>query len=314
MDDKVFKIPVLFLMFNRPDTTQLVFNKIRGVKPKLLFIAADGPRENKPNEHEKCRAARDILNQVDWDCKLHTLFRDKNLGCKIAVSDAITWFFYHVEAGIILEDDCLPNQSFFFFCEELLQRYMNDERIMMISGDNFLFGTKRGSYSYYFSRYCHIWGWATWRRAWELYDVDIKLWPTIKENKILSDIYKMDKLVNYWSNYFELIYQNKIDSWDYQWFFACLMNSALSIVPNVNLISNIGFNHDATHTRGESKYANLESQEISFPIKHPPFLVRDFILDSKEEKDMYISQISRNRLKKLGQLKPFLSELFLRNG
>jgi len=153
------KAPVLLLIFNRPDTTQLVFNKIRKARPAELYIAADGPRKNQPDDPENCRKAREILRQVDWDCKISTLFREENLGCKIGVSSAIDWFFSEVEEGIILEDDCVPDQSFFQFCQELLARYRDDKRVMMISGDNFQFGRRRTDYSYYFSQYVHIWGW-----------------------------------------------------------------------------------------------------------------------------------------------------------
>ncbi len=167
---KRLTIPVLFLIFNRPDTTQPVFNEIREAKPTKLFVAADGPRDNKKGEKEECEKTRKIIEQVDWDCELYKLYRDKNLGCKIAVSSAIDWFFENVEEGIILEDDCLPHPSFFRFCQELLEKYKGDERVFVISGDNFLFGRKRTNYSYYFSRYNHCWGWAGWIRTLSDYD------------------------------------------------------------------------------------------------------------------------------------------------
>lgn len=276
MSDWEIKTPVLFLIFNRPDTTQRVFNEIRRVKPKELFVSADGPRENKPLEVEKCQATRDIvLKQVDWDCKVYTNFRDKNLGCKIAVSSGIDWFFENVEEGIVLEDDTLPHPTFFRFCEELLQRYSDDSRIMMISGDNFQFGQKRTPYSYYFSRYPHIWGWASWRRAWKYYDVEMRLWPEIRDGKWLFDILGDKKAVSYWMNIFEKVYKGEINTWDYQLTFAFWIQSGLTILPNVNLISNIGFTCDATHTRKKNKIAGLKFEPLQFPLIHPPVILRD---------------------------------------
>jgi len=282
--------PILFIIFNSPEETQRVFAKIREVKPKFLYIAADGPRPNKIQRDKKCEATRDIIHQIDWDCEFSTLFRESNLGCKVAVSTAITWFFDNVEAGIILEDDCLPTNSFFFFCQELLERYKDDKSVMMISGDNFHLGKNKPSYSYYFSRYAHIWGWATWRRAWHLFDVDIKLWSHVRNEKILSEIFKRKNLSWFWEKNFQSVYQKELDTWDYQWVFACLVNNGLSIVPEVNLISNIGFNEDATHTKdANNKYANLERHEIQFPLSHPPLVARDTALDSLQDEEMYIS-------------------------
>jgi hypothetical protein len=175
---EICNTPVLFLIFNRPNTTEQVFEAIAKAKPRCLFVAADGPRTDKEGEAEKCQAVRDIIKRVDWDCEVKTLFREQNLGCKEAVSSAITWFFEQVEEGIILEDDCLPSDSFFSFCAELLEKYRDDKRIMMISGDNFQDGIQRGDASYYFSSVPWIWGWATWRRAWRLYDREMQTFPS----------------------------------------------------------------------------------------------------------------------------------------
>jgi len=188
MNGLYLKTPVLFLVFNRPDTTRRVFEAIRAARPARLFLVADGPRERQPDDKEKCERVRYIATDIDWDCEVKTLFRKENLGCKNGVSSAIDWFFSHVDEGIILEDDCLPTESFFWFCEELLRRYRNDSRVMQICGSNFLRGWQRNNDSYYFSGYGPIWGWASWRRAWIYYDVDMKLWPEVKEKKILLDI------------------------------------------------------------------------------------------------------------------------------
>jgi hypothetical protein len=279
--------PVLFLIFNRPDTTWKVFEVIRMVKPQKLFVAADGPRSEKPNELEKCMEARKIATAVDWDCEIKTLFRDQNLGCKFAVSSAIDWFFDHVEEGIILEDDCLPHPTFFRFCEEMLARYRNDTRIMMVSGDNFQFGKQRTQDSYYFSRYPHIWGWATWRRTWQKYDVGIRQWPIIKNGGGLKDILKNRKVEEYWNDIFDGVYNNTYDTWDYQLLFTCLINNKLNIVPNANLITNIGFGRDASRTTRKNKLSEIPLAEMRFPLMHPQFIIRDTLADEVTEREQF---------------------------
>ena len=169
----MFQTPILFLIFNRPDTTKRVFESIRSIKPAKLYIAADGDRKDKVGEDLLCKDTRSIIDLIDWECEIKTLFRPENLGCKIAVSSAIDWFFENEEQGIILEDDCLPNESFYIYCETLLNYYAFNERIMHISGNNFQDGMMRGNGSYYFSNYNHIWGWASWKRAWKAYNVDL---------------------------------------------------------------------------------------------------------------------------------------------
>jgi hypothetical protein len=282
------KTAVLFLIFNRPDTTKQVFEAIRKAKPPRLYIAADGPRSDKPGEAEKVEETRRIATQVDWDCEVKTLFREKNLGCRVGVSSGIDWFFENEEEGIILEDDCLPSQSFFWFCEELLERFRTDERIFIISGDNFQFGKRRTSESYYFSRYTHIWGWASWRRTWQKYDVEMKLWPTVRDGKWLYDILQDRKDVNYWQNIYERVFNNKIDTWDYQVNFSCWVNSSLNIIPNNNLVSNIGFGADSTHTAdGNSPFFKIPHCELSFPLKHPTIMVRDALADGITKRDQF---------------------------
>ena len=285
------KTPVLLNAFNRPDLTQKVFDKIREVKPIKLYFAVDGPRQNIASESDLCKKTRDIIKQIDWDCKLHTNFRDRNSGCKSAVSSNIDWFFKNEEKGIILEDDTLPHVTFFRFCEELLERYKDDERIMMVSGDNFQFGKKYTEYSYYFSRYAHVWGWASWRRAWKYYDIDMKLWPKVRDGGLLSNILGgKGRVVSYWSNTFEKVYKGGINTWDYQWLFACWMQNGLAILPEVNLISNIGFGHSSVHTRSKGMLANLESEDVVFPLVHPPYMVRSMAADKFIEKCQFGSQ------------------------
>jgi hypothetical protein len=267
--------PVLFLIFNRPDTTQKVFDAIKKAKPKQLFVAADGPRENKEGEKEKCEQARKVIEQVDWDCKVKTLFRDKNLGCKVAVSSAIDWFFENVKEGIILEYDCLPDQSFFWFCRELLEHYRDDTRIMTISGDNFQFDRKRGEGTYYFSKYVHIWGWATWRRAWKHYDVNMKNFGEFKKEAQINNVFNIKQQQKYWMKIFQLVHEGKIDTWDYQWAYTCFINNGLCVTPNVNLVSNIGFSSNNTHTKDKSStFSEMKAREIT-DIIYPNFVLAD---------------------------------------
>ena len=272
----MMKTPVAFLIFNRPDTTEKVFEAIRAAKPPKLLVVADGARSDRPDEAEKCEAARKIIEGVDWQCEVLTNYSEVNLGCKQRVSSGLDWVFKNVEEAIILEDDCVPHPTFFHFCEELLNYYRDDERIMVISGDNYQFGHKRTQYSYYFSRYNHCWGWATWRRAWQYYDIEMKLWSKIRDGNWLRAILEEPRAVKYWSKIFQAVYEEKINSWAYRWTFACWLQSGLTVLPNVNLVSNIGFGTEGTHTTdSRNPYANLPTEKICFPLQHPPFIIRD---------------------------------------
>jgi hypothetical protein len=262
--------PVAFIIFNRPDTTERVFVEIAKARPPKLLVVGDGPRAERQGEAEKVAATRAIIQRVDWDCEVITNFSDVNLGCKRRVSSGIDWVFEQVEDAIILEDDCLPDPSFFRYCQEMLERYRHNQRIGMISGDNFQFGRRNGDESYYFSKYFHIWGWATWRDRWvDSYDVTIEKWPTIRDEGRLVDMVGDAREARYWGEIFERVYLAKIDTWDYQWVFANWVNGRLSIVPAVNLISNIGFGQNATHTKGASELENLPTTPIKFPLSHP---------------------------------------------
>ena len=273
------KTPILFLIFNRRNTAEQVFEKIREQQPKYLYIAADGPRPNVPDDQENCRKTRAIIDLIDWDCELKTLFRDENLGCRNNVSQAISWFFENVEEGIILEDDCLPDPSFFQFCEEMLEFYRHDTRIMHISGNNFQQGIQRGTGSYYFSHIPHIWGWATWRRAWKYYDVNIASYGDVvlKNN---HQLFHHRELMDYYKPAFYNVYAKGFNTWDSQWNYIINEQHALSILPNVNLISNIGFSPDALHTKQlDHPYNNLPCKAMEFPLKHPRQMFPDVHAD-----------------------------------
>ncbi len=272
----MFATPVLFLVFNRPEKTSQVFERIRSARPVKLFIAADGPRHNKEGDVELCDQVRKgILDHIDWPCEIHTLFRKENMGCRLAVSSAINWFFENVEDGIILEDDCLPDLSFFSFCAELLEYYRHDENVMMVSGDNFL-PEQRGTGSYYFSRYTHIWGWATWRRAWKHYDLSMEQWPAFRKEKRFSEflpspVYeKVEKI-------FDAAFAGKTTTWDTQWMFSCWAHRGLSVMPNVNLVSNI--DPAGTHMKVYDPCIDIPSHAMHFPLLHPSEVKPDEVAD-----------------------------------
>ncbi|GBL12549.1 hypothetical protein MSj_04069 [Microcystis aeruginosa Sj] len=308
MSDFQLTTPVAFLIFNRPDTTARVFEAIRQAKPPKLLVVADGPRPDRADDIEKCKAARAIIDGVDWDCQVLKNYSEVNLGCGKRPATGITWVFEQVEEAIILEDDCLPHPTFFRFCEELLGYYRHDERIMAISGDNFQFGRKRTDYSYYFSRYNHIWGWASWRRAWKYFDYDLKLWPKIRQEDWLTSILENRKVVEYWTKNFQRTYEGDATVWDYRWTFACWIQNGLTILPNVNLVSNIGFGEDATHTiGGKSRVANLPVKAMNFPLKHPPFLLRQGEADDFTYRNLFESSLFSRFLRKLSSVKVFVN-------
>lgn len=281
--------PVLFLIFNRPDVTLRVFNAIALAKPAQLFIAADGPRANKPGEKEKCDITKQIvLDAINWDCQVYTLFREENWGCGKAVAGAITWFFDHVEQGIILEDDCLPTQSFFRFCDEMLNKYKNSEQIYAVSGTNLL-GSYNSTYSYTYSIIGGIWGWASWRRAWQHFDSDISCWKKNFIKQTIRENIKNEKIFNYYAEIFNTNLTDPVDTWDYQWLFARFLNAGISIVPIKNQIQNIGFGKDATHTFDSGSTLNsIKIEDLIFPLKEADTIIPDRAFDQKIFKEFLV--------------------------
>lgn len=260
----MYDIPILLIIFNRLETTKQVFSQISKVKPKQLFIAADGPRISKNGESEICEETRNwVKSNINWDCEVKTLFREQNLGCGLAVSGAINWFFDNVDMGIVLEDDCMPSNSFFQYCKENLFRYKNNESVMHIAGYNPLNKIK-SKYSYTFTNIQHCWGWASWKRAWKKYKFNI-----ILDKNIYLNSYFNNKHVNeYWSRVFKEIESHLIDTWDYQWTYCILLNQGLCLLPTQNLISNIGF-ASGTHFNDPNRNiaARYEIESIAHPKK-----------------------------------------------
>lgn len=300
--------PVVLIIFNRPDMTERVFTEITKVKPRKLFVIADGPRPDRPDDVEKCAAARAVVERVDWDCEVFRDYSDVNLGCGLRPSTGITWVFQSVEKAIILEDDCVPDPTFFPYCEELLERYRDDERIMHIGGMH-PYGRQRTSYSYYFSLFPTVWGWATWRRAWRHFDIAIRRWSELRESSWLVDMAGDGKAAETLRGVFDHAYtaEGQVDYWDYQWIFGCWSQHGLAAIPGVNLIRNIGFGPEATHTKFPSDgQLDLPTAKMEFPLRHPSCLVRDreadyFIINKQhviaEERESRPSMYRRARSK-----------------
>lgn len=285
------KSPILFLIFNRPDICQRVFDKIRKNRPSRLYIAADGPRLHKAGEDILCNASRSITEHIDWDCKVQRLYHPANLGCKKAVSSAITWFFGQEEEGIILEDDCMPADDFFIFCDILLEKYRYDNRIRCITGSN-LQKQQWGSASYYFSQCSNIWGWASWRRVWKAYDADLANYHEQDVKLQLQKLFTDQFVLAEWLSIFKKLKAAEIDTWDYQFHLINFFENGLCATPNVNLISNIGFRSDATHTHDPNRYSfNIPTGSLK-DIQHPVYFIpekeadqflfrQEFFLDEK---------------------------------
>ncbi|WP_295771983.1 nucleotide-diphospho-sugar transferase [uncultured Mucilaginibacter sp.] len=269
---------VLFIVFNRPHTTRQVFEQIRNARPPRLYVAADGPRNNKPEEEALCKQVRQITDEINWPCEVETLYSESNLGCKEAVSTAITWFFENEAEGIILEDDCLPANDFFKFCDVMLDKYRHDTRIRHIGGSNLQKGRNWGNGAYYYSNLTHVWGWAGWRRVWQEYDKNLTRYDDALVRQQLANIFDDHLILDSWEVIFKEVKAGRIDTWDYQLTFLNFFNNGLSVIPNVNLISNIGYGQGATHTADTANdFANTPLQSLPDEIVHP-----DFILPQKQ--------------------------------
>lgn len=272
--------PVAYIVFNRPEITRQSFAVIREQRPKQLFIIADGPRESHESDLVKCAEVRDIVDNVDWDCEVHHNYAEQNMGLKNRVSSGLDWVFNQVEEAMILEDDCIAHPDFFSFCNALLERYREENKVAVITGNNFQQGRWRGEASYYFSKYNHCWGWATWRRSWQKYDGDLTFWPEWKT----TDDY-MAKLPSvserrYWGQIFDKVKAKKIDSWAYPWTASVWHYGGLTASPNVNLVSNIGFGEDATHTKDKgSASSRISVDSLSHSLVHPNTVIQHLEAD-----------------------------------
>jgi hypothetical protein len=291
-------VPVALLIFNRPDTTAQVWKKIAAARPRHLLVVADGPRPDRAGEAGACSTARAVTERVDWPCEVRRTYADRNMGCAERVASGLGWVFEQVEEAIILEDDCVPDPSFFPFCREVLLRYRHDDRVAAVSGDNFLGGGPRTGSSYYFSLVCHVWGWATWRRSWRHFDPDMRRWPELRARGWLRELWPDPAMARYWTDIFDRAHRREIDTWDYAWNFSCWREGAVTATPTVNLVSNIGFDQRATHTAAASRVSGIPAGTMEFPLTHPPSIVRD----TGAERDAY----------RMGQTPPPRPTLFSR--
>lgn len=281
--------PILLIAFNRLDTTKQVFNSIRRQKPNHLYISSDGPRTHIPEESNKINELRDyLLKNIDWNCQVKKLFHSENKGCGPAVNEAISWVFSHEEKCIILEDDTLPDDSFYKFCDELLEKYKSDDRIGLISGNNHI-GFKPENDSYIFSKFKFTWGWATWRRAWENMDCDMKFLKSSKDS-IVSNMGYKEESAEIWNKKIEDLNHNRVNTWDYQWFLSLSAQNQLTIFPSKNLVANIGFGDNATHTTGMAPDSFTQKHEIKFPLKHPEYIVPNINFEKKYENIMVFTR------------------------
>jgi len=277
---------VLLLMFNRPDLASQVLDVIRSAKPSRLYLAVDGPRKEKEGEKLEVEKCKLLQESVDWPCEVHTKYESVNLGCGVAVRIAIDWFFTHEEEGIVLEDDTLPDESFFDFCSDLLEKYRDDKRIMSIAGYTDLEGEELMCGSYDYSNYNLIWGWASWRRAWELHKFSSQeMRDALASDWFIHHLGGKPEVAEYWRQQISDALDERINTWDYQWRMSIWLNNGLSVLPKQTLVQNIGFDERATHTTvWHDKCIERKASRIEFPLHYPVSIRRNYGLDKALER------------------------------
>ncbi len=307
--------PVVLIIFKRPDTTSKIFEAIRKVQPKKLYIFADGSRN--ALEEERCQQTKLAVENVDWPCEVFRDYSDINLGVEKRVISALNIVFENENDAIILEDDCLPDPTFFRFCEELLEKYRDDNRVMSISGSNFQFERASSVGSYHFSKFPSPWGWATWKRAWALYDENLTNWLDVQKGNWLHDILNHAEAEEFWWRVLQdCYYKGPLYAWDYVWKFSCWIQSGLAITPNKNLIENIGFGDGATHTFRPNALANIIAEEMEFPIEHPRLMIcneradrswKDFRYSRAFSRDAFVKKMLNSVVSHQSLVEPLLS-------
>jgi len=295
-----YNTPILLVIFNRPDKVRELVKALAKIQPRNIYITADGPRLHVPTDISRCAEARAVALEIPWKCEVQTKFSDINRGCRYGVTDAIDWFFEQVESGIILEDDCIPNISFFNFCSTLLEKYKNDAQVMRISGNNFQDGTARGEGSYYFSKYTHSWGWATWKRAWNKYKPALERFNEFDKNNQINTLPLSKAAKKFWIKNFRQTIKGD-DSWDSLWLYTVWLNGGLSIIPNKNLVSNIGFGEDATHTKNITHSSNLNTEALDNLI-YPKEKYSDYEADEYTFKTLFYRSILRRIFTKISAI------------
>jgi len=290
----MIQTPVAIFIFNRPHCTEQLVYALAVVKPAHLFVIADGPRN--ASDIELCEQTRAVIDTIDWPCTILKLYASSNMGCRESIPNGLNWVFEHVDTCIILEDDCIPQPSFFPYCEELLSLYKHDECVMTIGGHRSDGPNELGTESYYFSKYPSIWGWATWKEKWAKYDLSMSQWPELKNSNWLNKILKASNAVAYWSRVFDQM-KNGLDTWDFALNYSCWLHKGLSIRSRVNMISNVGFGKDATHTHHLITYIQKDNAytganmgeiyanpiDVKFPLTHPTSICLDEVADNRIE-------------------------------
>lgn len=272
---------VAVFIFNRPELASKLLEILRRVRPSKLYVISDGSRIARSDDLIKVQKSREVFNSIDWECNVQFNYSDRNLGSKWRIISGIEWVLSQEEMAIFLEDDCLPDESFFIFCNELLKRYKLDLNVGMISGNNFISDSLISKNSYTFSNFYNCWGWATWSNRWfNHFDPEIKSWPKFSKSEDFYLIAKSFFLRLYWRNIYTKIYKGEMQTaWDYQWMLANWSAKRVSIVPSFNLVSNVGFGEDATHTTEITDMINLPSNRMKFPLIHPKEIHADNTFD-----------------------------------
>lgn len=285
--------PVLLIAWRRPNTLREAIAAVRGAGPERVYVACDGPDPSRLGEVEAVTQTRQTIDsEIDWDCQIQKLYSNENLGCRYGVSKAISWFFEQEGEGIILEDDCVPHADFFPFCSELLERYRFDQTVCCVTGNNFQNGQTRATASYYFSKYPHCWGWATWRRAWRNYSSNFDFWPQWKESREWKHLFSHSRERRHWERIFDQVHAGKLDSWASVWLASVWKVGGLTATPAQNLVTNIGFGTDATHTKQRSANLSVPAVGLGTPMRHPAAKV------AHDEADTYVFESIFNRGKR----------------
>lgn len=302
-DDTGFDRPVVLILFNRPAVTRRILDAIAQVRPRHLLVIADGPRPGHPTDAERCRAARAVIDRVDWPCRVETNFAAANMGTRHRIASGLDWVFERVEEALVLEDDCLPDPTFFPFCAELLDRFRDDARVFAICGRSSMAAGRRNQpYSYYYSTLFASWGWATWRRAWRQFDMDMRLWPQMRREDRLMDLFNDRAAARFWTSTFDLLQADRLNSWAYRFQLACWAGNGLVVKPTRHLIRNIGFGEDATLTKDVIPGVNDQAGPVAFPLRHFPLMLPDRQSDLDDLRRRYFRPLHRRALFKLRRL------------